>query len=313
MGLTKVQDSTILCSLVIEWRATMNLITIFTRFPDQEACLEQLEALRWGAEPTCPHCESQDVARKADGTRQGRWNCHTCRSSFTVLSGTIFEKTRIPLQKWFLAIGLIVNAKKSLSSCQLARDLSLTQPTAWYVQTRIRSAMVSKQRMILQGIVEMDETFIGGKPRRANKKEDPTPKAPGRATLKTPVVGAVERGGHVTALATNSVTGKGVLRFIQQQIDTTGSLLMTDQYKAYHAVKSLLTHAVINHRVQYADGDTHTNTIEGFWSLLKRAGYGSHHHDRKQYLPLYVAEACWKYNARKQANPFRVFLDGCFA
>ncbi len=293
----------------------MNLISIFTRFPDQESCLEHLETLRWHDDPTCPHCESPHVARKADGARQGRWNCHGCKSSFNVLSGTIFAKGRIPLQKWFLAIGLIVNAKKSLSSCQLARDLAVTQPTAWYMQTRIRGAMASKQKGLLQGIVEMDETFLGGQPRKANKKEDRTLhlKERGRGTSKTPVMGIVERGGNVTAKATAFVTGKGIMRFIKESVDPEGSLLITDQYKAYNAVKSLLAHATINHQVQYADGDTHTNTIEGFWSLLKRAWYGTHHHYRKQYLPLYVAEACWKYNARKQSNPFGVFLQGCFA
>lgn len=292
----------------------MNLITIFTRFPDQESCLEHLETIRWGDEPTCPHCDSPHVARKADGDRQGRWNCHGCRSSFNVLSGTIFHKTRIPLQKWFLAIGLMVNAKKSLSSCQLARDLSLTQPTALYMQARIRGAMVSKQRALMQGIVEMDETFVGGRRRRANCKEDDFPIRPrGRGTFKTPVMGIVERGGEVTAKATKTLTGKDVVGFIRQTIDPHGSLLITDQFKAYNAVKELMAHAVVNHSVRYVDGDTHTNTIEGFWSLLKRAWYGSHHHYRKQFLPLYVAEACWKYNARKHANPFRVFLQGCFA
>lgn len=291
----------------------MNLITIFTRFPDQESCIEHLEMLRWHDEPTCPHCESPHVARKADGYRQGRWNCHGCRSSFTVLSGTIFEKTKVPLQKWFLAIGLVVNAKKSLSSCQLARDLSLTQPTAWYMQARIRSAMVSKHRVLMQGIVEMDETYMGGQPRHANKKADRHPHPRGRGTTKTPVVGVVERGGAVAASMSPRVTGKRVVRFLRQTVDPSGSLLITDEYKAYNAVKRLIPHARINHSVQYVDGSIHTNTIEGFWSLLKRAWYGSHHHYRKHFLPLYVAEACWKYNARKQANPFGAFLQSCFA
>ncbi len=112
----------------------MNLLNIFTRYPDQEACIEHFEGVRWGDDPHCPHCGSTHVARKSEGRKIGRWNCHGCKSSFNVLSGTIFEKTRVPLQKWFMAIGLIVNAKKSLSSCQLARDLDLTQPTAWYMQ-----------------------------------------------------------------------------------------------------------------------------------------------------------------------------------
>ena len=131
----------------------MNLITIFHQFPDQEACIEHLEQIRWRGEACCLLCGSVKVARKADGGRVGRWNCFDCKSSFNVLSGTIFQKTRIPLQKWFLGIGLMVNAKKSLSSHQLARDLELTQPTALYMQERIRASMAADESDLLHGIV----------------------------------------------------------------------------------------------------------------------------------------------------------------
>ena len=142
----------------------MSLIDIFIRFPDQEACIEHLEDIRFSDFPYCPHCGGMKVARKEEPGRIGRWNCHDCKSSFNVLSGTVFEKTRVPLQKWFLAIGLVVNAKKSLSSCQLARDLDLNQKTAWYMQQRIRAERASKQdEILLQGIVEADETYLGGK------------------------------------------------------------------------------------------------------------------------------------------------------
>ncbi len=214
-----------------------------------------------------------------------------------------------------MAIGLIVNAKKSLSSCQLARDLDLTQPTAWYMQQRIRAQMATKQgEILLQGIVEADETYLGGKPRKRNNKNDDEPPKRGRGTKKTPVIGAVERGGKVVAKVASDLTGKGVLKFIRDSIDPEGSLLITDEFKAYNAVRSTIAHATINHsRGEYVDGETHTNTIEGFWSLLKRAWYGSHHHYRKCYTPLYVAEACWKYNQRKSDNAFGTFMQGCFA
>ena len=119
----------------------MNLFTIFTRFPDHEACIEHLENVRFGDDPYCPLCGSVKVARKGENGRVGRWNCRDCKASFNVLSGTIFQKTRIPLQKWFLGIALMINAKKSLSSCQLARDLELNQKSAWYMMERIRAAM----------------------------------------------------------------------------------------------------------------------------------------------------------------------------
>ena len=129
----------------------MTLIDVFHRFPTQETCIEHLEDIRWGDDPCCPHCGSLHVARKADGERVGRWNCHDCHRSFNVLSGTIFCKTRVPLQKWFLAICLMVNAKKSLSSPQLARDLDLTQQTALYMQQRIRATMIEEGAGMLTG------------------------------------------------------------------------------------------------------------------------------------------------------------------
>ena len=292
----------------------MDLMTIFQRFPDQEACIEHLERVRWGDFPACPRCGSIGVAPKSDGFRVGRWNCHDCHVSFNVLSGTIFEKTRIPLQKWFMAIGLVVNAKKSMSSYQLARDLDLNQKSAWYVLQRIRSQMATEQEdILLQGIVEADETYVGGRPRKGNKRTDDRPAPRGRATSKTPVIGAVERGGSVTAKVASDLSGRGVMQFIREAVSPDGSLLITDEYGAYRATREIMPHAVINHSVRYADGDTHTNTIEGFWSLLKRAWYGAHHHYQRHYMPLYVAEACWKYNQRGNGNTFGSFLRGCFA
>ncbi len=291
----------------------MNLISIFSRYPDQASCIEHLENIRWGDEPTCPHCHSERVGRKADGERVGRWNCHTCHNSYNVLSGTIFEKTRIPLQKWFLAIGLVINAKKSLSSCQLARDLELNQKSAWYMQQRIRAAMTEDQADLLHGIVEADETYVGGKPRRTNKKDDHKPNKPGRGTKKTAVLGVVERGGAVMAKVAESLTAQGIRSFLTSAVDTRGSVLMTDEYRGYNGMRDLMPHAVINHEKQYAEGETHTNTIEGFWALLKRAWYGSHHHYSKKYMPLFVAEACWKYNERKNPDAFNAFLRGCVA
>ena len=292
----------------------MNLIAIFRRFPDQHSCIAHLEDIRWGDDPHCPKCGSTRVARKCDGDRVGRWNCHDCKASFNALSGTIFEKTRVPLQKWFLAIGLIVNAKKSLSSYQLARDVELTHQTALYVQQRIRAAMVADQAGLLHGIVEADETYVGGKPRKKNRRDDDGPGAPrGRGTRKMPVIGAVERGGQVSARVADDLTGKGIIRFLKETVDPRGSLLITDEYKAYNAAKASYNHAVINHSVAYADGDTHTNTIEGFWSLLKRAWYGSHHHYSRRMAPLFIAESAWKYNHRSDGNAFGSLLRGAMA
>lgn len=291
----------------------MNLLTIFTRFPDQEACIEHLEKVRWGAVPSCPYCGGLKVARKADSDRVGRWNCHECKSSFNVLAQTIFEKTRVPLQKWFLAIGIIVNAKKSVSSCQLARDLDLNQKTAWYLQQRIRAAMLTEEGELLQGIVEADETYVGGKPRKGRRRDDDTPNKRGRGTKKVPVIGAIERNGRVVARVADDLTGKGLLRFLRKHVDPRGTLLITDEYKAYNAANGLFQRAVINHKQEYAAGSTHTNSIESFWALIKRAWYGTHHHYSRKYMPLFVAEAQWKYNRRRDDDAFGTFMRGCFA
>lgn len=294
----------------------MSVISIINRFPTQESCIEHLEKVRFGDEPYCPLCGVVgECKRKQEKNLVGRWNCHSCKSSFNVLSGTVFQGTHIPLQKWFVAIELMLNAKKSLSSPQLARDADLTQPTALYVQKRIRAEMASKQgKTLLKGIVEADETYVGPKPRKRNKRNDDKPGKRGRGTDKTPIIGAVERDGNVVARVADDLSGKGVLAFVQDHVTPEGSVLITDEYGGYNAVQGSYEHHVINHAREYArGGGIHTNTIEGVWSLLKRAWYGSHHHYSKNYTPLYVAEAVYKYNARNDELPFYTFLDGCFA
>ena len=290
----------------------MDLIEVFEKFPTQEACIAHLENIRWPETPTCPHCHSERVARKAENGLVGRWNCHTCHNSYNVLSGTIMQKTKVPLQKWFVAITLTLNAKKSLSSYQLARDIKTTHQTALYMQHRIRAAMVETDK-VLQGILEADETYVGGKPRRTNKKDDHKPNPPGRGTKKTPVIGVVERGGSVVAKVAADLSGKGIVKFLRKHVNLPDSLLVTDEYKGYNAVDSLMVHEVINHSEQYAVGDIHSNTIEGLWALIKRAWYGSHHHYSKRYMPLYIAETSWKYNERKSPQMFDTFLRGVFA
>ena len=288
----------------------MNLITVFQKFPDQQACIDHLEQIRWPAIALCPFCSSDKVARKAEGDKIGRWNCHKCTNSFNVLSGTIFQGTHIPLQKWFLAIALMADAKKSISSHQLSRDLDLNQKTAWRMQQCIRSAMTSDEGKMLQGIIEMDETYVGGKPRDRNAGNKR-----GRGTRKSSVVGAVQRGGEVKAQVTRDTKGKTLLSFIKQSVDTAKSALMTDDYSAYRNAGKLMPHVVIDHRYGYVNPlnrGIHTNTIEGFWALIKRAWYGTHHHYSRHWMPLFIGEACWKYNHRNIDNGFDAFLAGCF-
>ena len=290
----------------------MNLIEVMERFPDQESCIEHLERVKWRSAPYCPHCGSITIKRKKeDGEgRVGRWHCKDCKASFKVTQGTIFHGTKIPLQKWFLAISLILNAKKGISSYQLQRDLDLNQKTAWFILTRIRAEMADKvNSILLHGIIEADETYIGGKPRKPNKREDFEPSKRGRGTDKIAIIGAVARGGEVVAEVAKGLTGRDILGFIRRVVNVKESELMTDEYHAYNALSSELQHHVINHQVQFAEGDKHTNTIEGFWSLLKRAWYGSHHHYQTTYTPLYIAERCYAYNNRHRETIFWKFIN----
>ena len=276
----------------------MNIVQIFEKFPTQEACIAHLEKARWGDTVRCPYCGSTNTARTPK-----RHRCYNCKTSFSVTVGTIFHHTHMPLQKWFLAISLILNAKKGLSALQLSRDLQVNKNTAWRIAMQIRKAMTQReQRHLLTGIVEMDETYIGGKPRKGKKYDDPNDRPkPGRGTKKAPVIGAVERGGKVAAKAVkkDEMKGRHLRAFVQERVDTDNARLMTDEYKGYLGMNSILPHDVIKHDDWYVDGDIHTNSIEGFWAMLKRGIIGQFHHVSRRHLQKYVDEFCFRYNLRK--------------
>lgn len=285
----------------------MDLVTVFEKFPNQEACIAHLETARWGDTPVCPHCGSEHVARKKENKRIGRWNCHNCTSSFNVLSKTVFQKTKIPLQKWFLGISLVLSAKKSLSSHQLARHLNIKQQTAWYMKMRIRKAMVDDS-VFLHGIVEADETFVATTGSR--KRDDDDPPKRGRGTKQQPVIGALARGGKVVAKPTDKVNSKTLRAFLTDVVDADDSVLITDEFKGYSRMNEWVPHLTINHAVSYVEGLVHLNTLEGFWSLVKRAIFGSHHHYTKTHAAAYIVEACWKFNHRNNPDAFEDFIAG---
>ena len=191
---------------------------------------------------------------------------------------------------------LILNAKKGISALQLSRDLKVNKNTAWRIAMQIRKAMTqTEQRHLLTGIVEMDETYIGGKPRKGG-----LPSKPGRGTKKIPVIGAVERGGRVAAKVTRKekLKGRNLRAFVRDQVQTDEAHLITDEYKGYIGMSKVLPHSVIRHSRWYVDGDIHTNTIEGFWALLKRGMFGQFHSVSRKHLQRYVDEFCYRYNLR---------------
>lgn len=280
----------------------MNIIQIFKQFPAQKDCIDFLEQRRWGDKPVCVYCGSINT-NPLNQEGRFRHHCNGCRSTFSVTVGTIFHGTHIPLQKWFLLISLMQNAKKGLSSCQAARDIEINQGTTWSMMHRIRKSNKDYGKL-LEGIIEMDETYVGGKPRKENRKgkDDNDKGSPrGRGTKKTPVVAMVERKGNVKAVVVSKLElkAKDLRKLIMKSIDIQNSILITDEYTGYNRVKDIVPHETINHSYEYARGDIHTNSIESFWAILKRGLMGQFHWVSKKYLNAYIDEFCYRYNNRE--------------
>ncbi len=283
----------------------MNIMEVFRRFPTQDACFDYIEQVRWEGEPYCPYCGSTHATAFS---KERRHHCNTCNTSFSVTVGTIFHKTRLPLQKWFLALSLILNAKKGISARQIARDLEVNKDTAWRISMKIREAMAQRQqRKMLTGIVEMDEVYIGEKPRKGNPGDKGKR---GRGTKKTPVVGMAERGGDVRAevIKKDKLNAKSLSALVRRNVDISDTTLITDEYGGYVGIKKFMPHKTINHQVWYVDGKIHTNTIEGFWALLKRGIVGQFHKVSLKHLPKYLDEFCYRHNHRKTADVFNMVV-----
>ena len=289
----------------------MNLLELFKRYEDNDNAIAYLESIRWPNKVICPYCNSEKIYKhhvNYGGKIRKRWQCGDCSRPFTVTVGTIFHHTHVPLNKWFWLISLMLNAKKGLSAYQAARDLGMRRPTVWSMMHRIRKAMETDEAELLKGIVEMDETYVGGKPRKENRKDkkdddedDNLPKR-GRGTKKIPVVGMVEREGKVKTVKMSAlaVSGKNLMELVRKHIDIKNTTLMTDQYKGYGGMHMVLKHKTINHSFEYVNGDTHTNTIESFWAILKRGIVGQFHKVSIKYLDNYLNEFEYRYNRRKQ-------------
>lgn len=278
----------------------MNIVEIYEKFPTEEDCIEHIERVRWHGKPVCPYCTSDRTT-----PNENRHHCNSCNTSFSVTVDTIFHRTHLPLQKWFLAISLVLNAKKGISARQFSRDLKVNKNTAWYMGMRIRNAMF-EQGELLRAICEMDEPYIGGKPRKGTG-----PHKRGRGTSKVPVVGIIERGGKIVARpAKDKLKAKSLSKMVREHVDINDAILITDEFCGYLKIKNFMPHRVINHKVAYANGDIHTNSIESFWGLLKRGIVGQYHKVTLRHLRQYVTEFCYRHNYRNNPALFEITLAG---
>lgn len=271
-----------------------------SKFSEDEA-REYLERLLWPAGPVCPHCGTVDQATKLEGKahRPGVYKCRPCRRQFTVTVNTIFHRSHIPLRTWIMAFSILCAAKKGISALQLQRQLGLgSYQSAWHMAHRIRHAMARDPlKGMLQGRIEVDETYVGGKPRPHSGVKA----KPGRGTAKTPVVALVERNGNVRAKPIERVDAKTLKTAIRENVDPS-SMILTDEWAAYRGIGKEFKrgHFAVNHGAgEYARGGAHVNTAESFFALLKRGVYGSFHHVSKRHLHRYCDEFSFRWNTRK--------------
>ncbi|MDR1696324.1 MAG: IS1595 family transposase [Endomicrobium sp.] len=304
----------------------MNFLTFNNRFPTELACIEHFIKLRYAKGVVCPHCGATEHKIYHKSKTPKNFNCCNCNNDFSIFTNTIFYKSDTDLRKWYFAINAMINSKKGISALQLKREIDVTYKTAWRMLKLIRSAMGNADMSkAFEAIVEIDETYVGGKPHKENRNDDDNnpPKPPlkrGRGTSKTPVVGIKERNSkrvHATVALPNSdgqtLTGKQLFKILDT-VCKDDTIVMTDDFSSYNILDrnpDKFLRLTVNHSIgQFATRNgIHTNGIESFWALLKRGIYGIYHHISTKYLQNYVNEFCFRANNKN--NAFNALLTNC--
>lgn len=274
---------------------TISLYQFFERFPNEESARLYFEEKRWTGKTVCPHCGAETVSECKDH-KPMPYRCKSCRKHFSVRTGTVLAESRLPLHKWLMAMYMMTTARKGISSVQMAKELGVTQKTAWFLAQRIRECWLGQSgegdNDKMEGVVEVDETYIGGKSKNMHKHQ----RKQGKQYQKQAVMGMLERGGNVRAM---HVERKSAASHVHNNVKQ-GSTVMTDAASVYRHLGQSYDHHIVNHSVgEYVRGQAHTNGIESFWALLKRGHYGIYHYMSPKHLHRYVNEFSFRHNTRQ--------------
>lgn len=285
---------------------TVSTYKVMKQFPDGRSARAYLEDLRWKGHPVCPFCKCSDRIQTRHA--EGFYRCAACKEDFTVRTGTIMERSHIPLDKWIFAMYLMVTARKGVSSLQLSKELGITQKSAWFMLQRLREACRNNQN-ILKGVVEADECYIGGK--ESNKHACKKLKAGRGAVGKTAVLGMRERNGSVKAMAIKGTDTVTIQNEIRANV-SLGSTLCTDEHAAYRGMAEF-NHLEVKHSAkEFVNGMAHTNGIESVWAVLKRGYYGTYHNFSTKHIRRYVDEFTFRLNEGKCKIPSMARVDALF-
>lgn len=284
----------------------MNIKQVQKKFGTQEKCLNYLEKLRWGKTVTCSYCDSKRIIKSK--SEQGRYKCYNCKKSFSVMVGTIFQDTKLKLPDWFLIATLVLNAKMGISAKQISRQTGISLKTCWLTSMKLRCAMIDKKTE-LHGLLQMDESYFSSSSKKITKNTpDNLPvlskveEKRGRGTKKTAVVGIVEAGGgRVKTKMIDKLTARNLMAMLNRYVKTDESVLVTDGFRSYAKMDEEIEHITVKHKDR-KKGGLNTNTIEGYWGLIKSGIRGNYKSLSKKYLPFYLVEYDYKYNHRNKTS-----------